>query len=107
MSKTKKNKTIVETAPETVNETVTAETVVETPVAEKEIVYTGKIKDCDKLNVREEPNVESKVLCKLDKTSEVQVDKTKSTKDFYKVNLSSGISGYCMKKYMFIKKREA
>lgn len=98
MSKNKENK-VVEPATEVVNDT---------PVVEKEVaVYIGKIRDCDKLNVREEPTVESKVLCKLDKLSEVQIDKSNSTRDFYRIITSTGINGYCMKKYMSIKKKEA
>lgn len=77
-----------------------------TPVEEKKIVYIGKIRDCDKLNVREKPSVDAKVLCKLDKNSEVLIDKTNSTKEFYNVVTSSGVEGYCMKKYMSIKKQE-
>lgn len=110
MSKNKGNKVIVEPTEEVtiVEETVVApveETIV-APVEEKVPVYIGKIKDCDKLNVREEPNVDAKILCKLDKLSEVQIDKSKSTKDFYKILTSSGVNGYCMKKYMSIKKQE-
>lgn len=99
MSKSKENKTIVEPAVEPLNET--------TVVEEKAAVYIGKIRDCDKLNVREEPNLDAKVLCRLDKDSEVEIDKSNSTKEFYKIYTSSGISGYCMKKHMSIKKREA
>ena len=94
MSKTKTNKEMP------VEETV------ETPVEEKVTVYIGKIRDCDKLNVREEPAIDTKILCKLDKNSEVQVDKAASTKEFYKIHTVAGISGYCMKKYMSIKKQE-
>ena len=99
MSKSKENKTVVEPTVESMPEIA--------PVEEKVAVYIGKIRDCDKLNVREEPNLEAKVLCRLDKNSEVEIDKTNSTKDFYKICTSSGISGYCMKKHLSIKKREA
>lgn len=99
MSKNKENKVVVEPVVEVVNDTPVPE--------EKEVVYIGKIRDCDKLNVREEPSIESKILCKLDKLSEVQIDKSKSTKEFYKILTSTGVSGYCMKKYMSIKKKEA
>lgn len=102
MSKNKEKKLVVETPSENLTEVKT-----EPIVEEKVAVYIGEIRDCDKLNVREEPNINSKVLCKLDKTSEVEIDKTKSTKEFYKISTSSGVSGYCMKKYMSIKKREA
>lgn len=87
-------------------ETVEIPVPVETPVEEKVIVYIGTIRDCDKLNVREEPTADAKVICKLDKTSEVQVDKAASTKEFYKIHTAAGVSGYCMKKFMSVKKQE-
>ena len=98
MAKKKENTTIVENVEEVINDV---------PVVEEKVaVYIGKIRDCDKLNVREEPTTEAKVICKLDKLSEVQIDKTNSTKDFYKILTSTGVNGYCMKKYMSIKKQE-
>ena len=101
MAKKKETATKIETA------NIFEEEVNDTPVVEeKVVVYIGKIRDCDKLNVREEPTTEAKVVCKLDKLSEVQVDKTNSTKDFYKITTATGVTGYCMKKYMTIKKQE-
>lgn len=73
---------------------------------EKKAVYIGKLRDCGKLNVREKPSIDAKILCRLDKTSEVQIEKAESTKEFYKVYTTSGVEGYCMKKYMSIKKQE-
>lgn len=77
-----------------------------TPVEEKKVVYIGKLRDCGKLNVREKPSIDAKILCRLDKTSEVQIEKAESTKEFYKVYTTSGVEGYCMKKYVSIKKQE-
>lgn len=101
MSKNKEKKIAVEASSEN-----STEVKVETPVEEKAAVYIGKVRDCDKLNVREEPTINAKVLCKLDKTSEVEIDKTNSTKEFYKIRTTSGVNGYCMKKYLSIKKCE-
>lgn len=98
MARNKENKTIVEPVTEVVNDIPVVE--------EKVVVYIGKIRDCDKLNVREKPSLEAKIICKLDKLSEVQIDKSKSTKDFYKILTPTGADGYCMKKYMSIKKQE-
>lgn len=98
MAKNKEKKIVVEPETEVINDT---------PVIEEKVtVYIGKIRDCDKLNVREEPTIDSKVVCKLDKLSEVQIDKSNSTRDFYKILTSTGVNGYCMKKYMSIKKQE-
>ena len=93
MSNTNENNEVIETFAEA------------TPV-EKTTVYIGKLRDCGKLNVRAEPSVDAKVLCRIDKNSEVIVEKSESTKDFYKICTSSGVEGYCMKKYMSIKKQE-
>lgn len=104
MSKSKKEKTVVKETPEVTPDTevVIEETIKAEPVHK----YIGKTKDCDKLNVREKPKADAKVLCKLDKTSEVEIDMDNSTNEFYKVYTSSGVSGYCMKKFMNIKKHE-
>jgi uncharacterized protein YgiM (DUF1202 family) len=103
MSKNKENKAVVET----VEETTSVETVVEAPIEKNVSVYIGKIRNCDKLNVRAEPNLNAKIVCKLDKNSEVRVEKSESAKEFYKVYVSPNVSGYCMKKYMSTKKSEA
>ena len=92
MSNPKKNKPVVETFEEA------------TPVEETVKIYIGKVKDCDKLNVRVEPTADAKILCRLDKDSEVQIDKSASTRDFYKITTASGVNGYCMKKYISVKK---
>jgi len=98
MSNAKKKRTTIETFEEAVPVETAEESVV---------VCIGKVKDCDKLNVRSEPNPDAKVLCRLDKDAEVQIDKSTSTKDFYKITTASGVSGYCMKKYISAKKCEA
>lgn len=95
MSKAKENNPVVETFEEA------------TPVEEKVIIYIGVVKGCDKLNVRAEADLNAKVLCRIDVNAEVQVDKSASVKDFYKICTASGISGYCMKKYIAVKKQEA
>lgn len=100
MSKNKERKTTVEN----IEETTPVEVTVDAPVEENVSAYTGTIRCCDKLNVREEPTINAKVLCKLDKNSEVTVVKSESTKEFYKVYTSTGVSGYCMKKYLSVKK---
>lgn len=65
---------------------------------------TGIIVNCEKLNVREKPYKESKAIYVLDKSSEVKVDmKAHTTEDFVKVVTVSGVEGYCMSKYIFIR----
>lgn len=65
---------------------------------------TGVVSGCGKLNLREKPSKDSDVLLILDKDTEVTIDTAASTtEDFYKVCTSSGVEGYCMKKFITIK----
>lgn len=86
-----------------ISEEVVTEETVEEPVETEAVVKTGVVTDCLKLNVREQPNKEAKVLCEILALSEVQIDETKSTEDFFKVYTSTGIEGFCMKKYIVIR----
>lgn len=83
-----------------VEEAVVEETVEEPAVIEPTI---GFVDGCDKLNVRKESTKDSEVLCVLDKLSEVTINLSNSTEDFYKIMTSEGIEGYCMKKFITIK----
>ena len=62
----------------------------------------GIVNDCVKLNVREEPNKESAIVCELALQTEVMVDQNDSTEDFYKVCTAAGIEGFCMKQFIAI-----
>lgn len=70
------------------------------PVVE---TVTGIVTDCVKLRVRKQPNTSSDVIHELEVSSEVMVDKTKSTDEFYKVCTAAGLDGYCMKKFITLK----
>lgn len=60
----------------------------------------GKVFKCEKLYVRFRPSVHSADVHVIDKGTELLVDLNESTKDFFKVFLSSGVEGYCMRKYI-------
>lgn len=76
----------------------------ESETSEPEIETTiGVVTDCLKLRVRKQPNTTAGVICEIDALSEVQIDKTKSTEEFYKVCTETGVEGYCMKKYIAVK----
>lgn len=62
----------------------------------------GKVSGCKKLNIRKEPNRESDVLDVVLEGSEVMIDESKSTDDFYKVYTESGLEGFCMKQYITV-----
>ena len=82
-----------------------ADTVEETPVTPK--VVTGVVTGCVKLNVRNNPSDKAYVECVIDKGTEVIVDLDRTTNGFYfvrKDNTTQGFNGWCMKKYITIKK---
>lgn len=71
-------------------------------VKEDEKPILGKVDNCDKLNVREYPNVSASVLCTLVKSTEVMIVESESTEMFYKVYTTSGVNGFCMKDFITI-----
>lgn len=72
----------------------------ETEVDEEDTIFVGTVINCGRLNLREKPSLDGKVICELPKGSEVMVDRTESTDEWYSVYLESGLSGFCMKEYI-------
>lgn len=68
---------------------------------EHEIIYA--IVKCIRLNVREEPNLNSKKIGELVTGDEITIDLSKSTDLWYKVFTSSGLDGYCAKDFVEVK----
>ena len=66
----------------------------------KDEVKIGVVAECETLNVRKEPSIQSEVMSLIKNLSRVEVDEKNSVGDFYKVRTESGIEGYCMKKYI-------
>lgn len=64
----------------------------------------GVATDCMLLCVRKEPSTTSEVLKELECLSEFEIDEKESTENFYKVRTESGIEGFCMKRFVQIKK---
>lgn len=62
----------------------------------------GKVVDCIKLNVREEPSTKASVVFEINVGSMVFIDETCSTDEFYKICTEHGVEGYCMKKFIEI-----
>ena len=70
----------------------------------KEVEYIkGVVSVCEKLNMRKEANKESDVVTILSKNTEVKINLSESTDDFYKVTTSMGFEGFCMKKFIYVK----
>lgn len=68
----------------------------------EEAVMLGVVSNCTKLNVREEPSMDSDIVCEISKLTEVMINDDESTDDFYKICTDSGIEGFCMKQYVTV-----
>ena len=66
-------------------------------VAANVIQLQGFVDNCSKLNVREKPNIDSKVLTILNKGDKVHI--TSENDGWYGV-VYKGVSGFCMKEYI-------
>mgnify|MGYP001336233650 CR=1 FL=1 len=67
-----------------------------------EDVKIGFVTNCKKLNVRKEPKTDSDIVCEIDYQTELMIDENESTEEFYKVFTTTGIEGFCMKKFIEI-----
>jgi len=70
----------------------------------RKALLLGWFADCLKLNVRKKPSADAEVLVTIDALSKVMVDMAESTNDFFKVVTETGIEGFCMRKYIALKK---
>lgn len=89
---------------ETVDYSPEVEEVIE-EIVEEEVVTTamGVVAGCSKLNVRKNPNPVAQPLCVIAEGTEVMVDFSESTNDWYKVYTKEGVEGFCMKSYISVK----
>lgn len=79
---------------------------IERPVEEleppvKEVV--GIVTGCRLLNIRTKPDADSHVICRETALSELIIDESKSTEDWFSVCTVNGIEGFCMKQFVTIK----
>ena len=69
--------------------------------------YTNKVSgyvNCTRLNVRKDPSVSvGNVINKLNKDDEVLIDLSNSYDIWYKISTASGIEGYCLKEFIYLK----
>jgi ribulose 1,5-bisphosphate synthetase/thiazole synthase len=71
--------------------------------SENSTPVTGIVTNCSKLRVRKTPNANAdNVICEIDANSEVIIDETKSTNEFYKVCTGAGFEGFCMKRFITV-----
>lgn len=71
--------------------------------ANSEELNTGIVTGCVCLNVRQEPSVNSTVLCTVPVTTKLMVDVKKSNLSWFHVYTESGIEGFCMKRFVNVK----
>lgn len=88
--------------PEETHEEIEEQPVEEpTEVPANEVTKVGVVDGCDKLNIRKSPDSNSEIACPpLNKNAKVIIDEANSTADYYKIYLSTGLEGYCLKEYI-------
>lgn len=67
-----------------------------------EDMQTG-IVNCLRLHIHVEPDLNSEIVCKVRYLTEVEIDKEKSTENFYKIYTAIGAEGFCQKELITIK----
>lgn len=68
--------------------------------SKKVSTINGEVIGCEKLNVREEPILSSKVLEIISFGDQLQIDSNFYDEKFYRVKIKSGIYGYVVKDYV-------
>lgn len=63
---------------------------------------TGVVDYCAKLNVRTAPDLDGDVIASLAKRTEVEIDLSKSTDEWYHICTATGIEGFCMRQYIYV-----
>lgn len=85
-----------------IDEVVYAIEVKDDPVVAKVTKKAGVIANCDRLNIRKGPSVDTEILAVVDRGTKVVVEPI-SNNEFYKVYVESGIEGYAMKAYIALR----
>lgn len=61
------------------------------------------IVNCIRLHIHAEPSLDSDIVCKVRYLTEVEIDPTESTEDFYKIYTPIGAEGFCQKDLITVK----
>ena len=62
----------------------------------------GVVTDCLRLNVRVAPRSDAEVITTIDASTDVFIEESESTDEFYKICVASGVEGFCMRKYITV-----
>ena len=73
-------------------------------IVEPKKPITGVVANCFSLNIRTGPSKDFDVICEIPSKTEVQINESESSDDFYKICTATGVEGFCMKE--FIEARE-
>lgn len=65
---------------------------------------TGVVTDCLQAAIYKEPRANSEIVKVITALTRVTVDLDKSTDGFYRISTSKGIQGYCMKKFISVRR---
>ena len=60
------------------------------------------VANCLRLHIHEEPDLTSKIVCKVRYLTDVMIDPNESTESFYKVYTAIGAEGFCKKELITI-----
>ena len=72
---------------------------------EDNVILSGVVNGCDKLNIRKEPSMNAEIVDIINKGTIVNINKDLSTEEFYKINIHNDIKtidGYCLKKFIVL-----
>lgn len=99
-----KNQPKVDETVEQIVEPVVEEVVEEVVEIVEEVkpVVTGTVINCSKLNVRAKPNSNADVVCVIDSSATVVINKDESINGYWKVCTETGAEGFCMGQYIKI-----
>ncbi len=87
---------------EEIVEAVEPEIIEPEPKPEPVTVF-GIVSDCERLNIRESPSIDSDSIGVIERDSEIMIDEANSTDEFYSVCTKAGIEGFCMKQFISIR----
>ena len=65
------------------------------------VTQKGFVNGCEKLNVRKNTNIDSEVVCVINKNDDVIIEEALG--DWYSVTTKDGDEGYCMSKFITVK----
>lgn len=60
------------------------------------------VANCLRLHIHSKPDLDSEIVCKVRYLTELNIDLSNSTEDYYKVFTATGASGFCLKEYVSV-----